>query len=101
MLIAIDADGTLIKRKGIPRGKSIKGCKPVKDAKQAVKWLQEKHQVYVFTNRNADEVVEWLDKNGFKKLVVTDRKLPNTKTYIDDRAIRFENNWQSICKLLG
>lgn len=101
MMYGIDFDGVLCEREGIPRVKSIKGCKPVKDALQAVKWIMEQgHTVYIFTNRDADEVIKWMDKWKFPWIPVHNIKLPDTTMYIDDRAVRF-TNWQDICKLLG
>ena len=72
----------------------------MKNALEAINWLQEEHTVYMFTNRNAEEVEEWLVEQGFPPLLVTNRKLPDTHIYIDDRAIRF-TNWKDMCKLLG
>ena len=101
MRYGIDFDGVICERKGIPRKSSIRGCKPMKDAKQAIEWIIDQgHEVYVFTNRNWDEVEKWLVKHKFPTMLVTDRKLPDTALYIDDRAYRF-TDWQDICKLLG
>lgn len=99
MKIAIDFDGVICQHKTIPSEKEIDNLDPIYQSFEAIKWLQNKHELYVLTNRNNDEVVKWLDKNDFKNLLVTDRKLPDTKMYIDDRAVRF-TNWQDICKFL-
>jgi len=101
-LISVDFDGTICERSGITRKPSIDNEKPVKYAKEAILYLMERgHEIYIQSNRNSDEILVWLKANDFPLLEITDKKKPNTAIYIDDRAIRFENNWQSICKLFG
>lgn len=101
-LISIDFDGTICKRSGIPRTSGIDNEKPIKYAKEAILYLMSKgHEIYIQSNRNPDEILIWLKANEFPLVEITDHKKPNTAVYIDDRAIRFENNWQSICKLFG
>ena len=100
MIVDCDFDGVICQHEKIPSETTIDNLKPVKQSKEAIKWLQKKHLVYVLTNRPAGQVVPWLVKNGFKGLVVTDKKLPETKMIIDDRAIRFIS-WSDTCKLLG
>ncbi len=103
--IAIDFDGTICDRKGIPRKDDYMADKPTKDALEAVWWLfKQGFEPYILTNRRITQwpgIRYWLFMNGFPSLKITNRKLPKTTMYIDDRAIRFENNWQSICKMLG
>ncbi|SRR5258706_4123189 len=100
MLIAIDFDGTLAKRVGIPtREDEVVDLKPMKGALDTVKLLQHlKHEVYVFTaNKNLYDIEEWLKRNDFPKLMVTNIKQIGTQVYIDDRALRF-TNWNDIRK---
>lgn len=99
MMIAIDFDGVICQHKTIPSELSIDNLKPIKNAIPAIKLLQKHHILYVLTNRYPSDVVKWLNKNGFKKLIVTDKKLPGTSLYLDDRAYRF-TNWEDVCKLL-
>lgn len=97
MKIAIDFDGTICKRRGIPTVMSDYD-KPIEDALDAIKlFIQQGHQVWVFTsNTDLDKVANWLRKNNFPQLEVTNIKRP-AHVYIDDRAIRF-TNWQDIRK---
>ena len=102
--ISTDFDGVLCDRKGIPRNGNWRECEPVPDSLEAIKFLTTKYVVYISTNRPQKEwidIKEWLEGYGFPKMTVTNKKLPDTIAYIDDRAIRFENNWLSICKYFG
>lgn len=102
MKYALDFDGTLAKRNGIPtRTENIEDLVPMEGAVEAVKWLLAcGHELYVFTNNKYPQLIEqWLSKNGLPVLRVTNIKESGTKAYIDDRAIRF-TSWQDIRKLL-
>jgi len=105
MILGIDFDGVICKRTGFPRGLEFMGCEPTKGAVEAVWWLRKQgHNIYVLTGRTSEDwsdVKKWLKKWRFPKLEVTNVKKAGTAIYVDDRAIRFENNWYSICKLLG
>jgi len=97
-VIAVDFDGVLHEFKEgwtreIPEGK------PVKDSLWAIKELTNKgFSIVVYTSRaNLEAVSLWLRQNGFPALEVTNHK-PIAIAYIDDRGIRFENNWESIVK---
>jgi len=102
--IAVDFDNVLIQHSGVPAKDKDFTEKPVKDAVEAIKWLiKQGHEVYVLTARfNTDwsKISGWLEKWGFPDLRVTNVKLNNTSTYIDDRAIRF-TNWQDIYRYFG
>ena len=104
MRISIDFDGVLIDGKGIPRKPDVGRGKPKEYAVEAVKFLQGLgYECYVLTARGKQEwegIRKWLKKHKFPEMEVTNRKM-NAVAYIDDRAVRFENNWQSICKLFG
>jgi 5'(3')-deoxyribonucleotidase len=100
MRIAIDFDGVICKRDGIPRTNDFRDCPPMKNALEAVRWLNDHHDIYILTNRRKDDrcyVRAWLVKHGFPLVLVTNRKMPKTSVYIDDRAIRF-TNWLDISK---
>lgn len=102
MKYALDFDGTLAQRTGIPtNSENVKDCKPNEGSLEAVKWLLLcGHDLYVFTNNDHPEQIEdWLVDSGFPKLRVTNIKEKGTKAYVDDRAIRF-TNWQDIRKIL-
>jgi len=98
MKIAIDFDGVICKRQGIPTIAGWKNAKPVDGALDSINLLIGLgHKVWVFTsNPEPEKVVGWLIKNKFPEIEVTDIKKP-AHIYIDDRAIRF-TNWQDIRK---
>lgn len=101
MKIAVDFDGVICQRMGIPRKPSIENTVPVADSKKALEWLiREGHDPYILTNREQQEVYDWLDRWQFPPISVTNMKQPETVLYIDDRAVRF-TNWQDVCKLIG
>ena len=103
MRLSLDFDGVICERNEIPRKKNWRKCKPMKLAKEGIWTLLENYEVYILTNRPEeewDDIYKWLLKNGFPSLLVTNKKLPNTFAYIDDRAIRF-TNWLDICKYFG
>lgn len=103
MKIAIDFDGVIVKRKGIPTTGSFWGCKPVKGALASIELLiNSGHELYICTNRNKkgfENIGVWLLSNNFPKLKITNRKLANTTIYLDDRAVRF-TNWNDFRKLI-
>ena len=102
MIIACDFDGVLIERKSIPRPEDFEKDKPMKDAREAVKFLIERgHEVFILTSRRADnwpKIRRWLEKHDFPWLRITDTK-ENATIYLDDRAIRF-TNWLDFIKLI-
>ena len=97
MNIAIDFDGVIIKRNGIPTIRTWDD-KPIEGALDAINLLlSQGKKLWVFTsNKEPEKVKEWLKNNGFPELEVTNIKKP-AHVYIDDRAIGF-TNWQDIRK---
>lgn len=102
--IAIDFDGTLIDGDGIPRKINISTGKPKKEAAAAIKFLQDLgYECYVLTSRKEIEwgmIKSWLREHGFPEMEVTNIKSPSV-VYIDDRGMRFKDNWQDICRYFG
>ena len=100
MNIAIDFDGVIIKREGIPTD-SRWNDDPMWGALETIILLKSLgHNVWVFTsNPELRKVREWMSAHEFPKLKVTNKKIP-AHIYIDDRAIRF-TNWQDIRKYFG
>jgi len=101
MNIAIDFDGVICKRAGIPTIRDWKNAQPMEGALDAINLLRKNgHNVWVFTSNPEPQLVEeWLKENKFPELDVTNVKLP-AHAYIDDRAIRF-TDWQDIRKYFG
>jgi len=98
MKIAIDFDGVICERTGIPTKKGL--GKPMKGALDAIKLFKKLgHKVWVFTSNPEPQMVRmWLDKHNFPKIDVRNTKDP-AHIYIDDRAVRF-TNWQDIRKYI-
>lgn len=102
MKIAVDFDGVICKREGIPTSKA--DWYPngeVEGALASIEYLISLgHDVWIFTsNPDPEKVKKWLWKNGFPALKVSRQKTPS-HMYIDDRAVRF-TNWQDIRKYFG
>lgn len=56
-------------------------------------------KLYVLTSRtNLEPVARWLEKYGFPSMTLT-RVKPIAIAYIDDRAVRFDGNWDALRKL--
>jgi hypothetical protein len=98
MKIAIDFDGVICKREGIPTEMNWEDIPMEGSIDTIVLLLQQGHEVWVFTsNPELDKVRAWLFAHDFPmELEVTNIKKP-AHVYIDDRAIRF-TNWQDIRK---
>jgi len=99
--VAIDFDGVVVKRTGIPTQGTFENCEPMKGALDSIKlFLSTGFEVYICTNREHYEWLRmklWLIKYGFPEIRITNKKEKETTVYIDDRAIRF-TNWQDIRK---
>jgi thiamine monophosphate kinase len=101
MKIGIDFDGVIVERNEIPRETDFFLCRPTENALKAIKWLREKHEVYVCTSRReVDKIKRWLNQYGFPPLRITNWKEEGTHIYLDDRAVRF-TTWLDFCKLMG
>ena len=103
-MLGIDFDGVIVERPGIPRKDDYMADKPVKDALEAIWWLEKNDlEPYVLTNRRKTEwpgIRYWMHMHGFPRLKITNKKLKGTVIYLDDRAVRFQG-WQDFVKLLG
>ena len=101
MKLAIDFDSTLVKRKGIPSNGNPWLEKPLVGARESINLFLEKgYDLYICTNREHYEwpkIKEWLIKNKFPEMRITNKKELGTTVYIDDRALRF-TSWQDIRK---
>lgn len=110
--IAIDFDGVIHKcSKGFYDGTIYDD--PVEGSLEAIKKLNKKYTIVVFTakakkerplinNKTGKELVsDWLDKYGYSPYVsdITAEK-PRAFIYIDDRGYRFEN-WEHTLKFLN
>ena len=105
--LAIDFDGVIHTFNGWGDGTCY--GQPIEGSIEAVRRLSQKYNIIIFTakarpdrplvnGRTGHELVtEWLDKFELTQYIdyVTHEK-PRAKFYIDDKGIRFDNNWQEI-----
>lgn len=111
--VAIDFDGVIHSySKGWYDGSVYD--KPVDGTEEALLYLLDNYSVFIFTSRDVNQVLEWMNKNfpGISVEIIqdetfwnkegvigiTNKKLPAV-AYIDDRAIRF-TNWNETLELL-
>ena len=97
--IAVDLDGVIHSfHKGWHDG-TLYGY-VIDGAQKEIKRLQdEKYIIMIFTTRtNFKDIKKWLSEKGINNVEVTNIKPKDAIAFIDDRAIRFENNWSSIVK---
>lgn len=110
--IAVDFDGVIHDFKGWGDGTCYGD--PLPSALEALERLSKEYNVIIFTakarpdrplvnGKTGQELVEeWLHKHDVMKYIdyVTFEK-PRAKFYIDDKAIRYDNNWIEILKEVG
>lgn len=90
--ICVDFDGVLNEYNGYEEGDL---GEPLSGSQVFIKELRRKYKVVILTSRPKEQVINWLSNNGFPSMKVTNRKVPAV-AYIDDRAIRFNGNYQTI-----
>jgi hypothetical protein len=107
--VAVDFDGVIhAYSKGWQDGTIYD--EPMPGAIDGLRRLQERYAVFVFTSREIEQVLPWLEAQGLDvaadgppyptfwnhqdQILVTQRKLPAV-AYIDDRAVRFVD-WESV-----
>jgi len=111
--IAVDFDGVIHDFKGWGDGTCYGD--PLPGSLEALKKLSEQYNVIIFTAKARPDrplvngmtgmelVKEWLEKHDVIKYIdyITYEK-PRAKYYIDDKAIKYDNNWgeilQEVCK---
>ena len=98
-IIAVDFDGVIHSfHKGWQDGSLYGGV--IEGAVKEINRLQkEGFEIVIFTTRtNFVEILKWLQEKGIFNVEITNIKPKDAIAFIDDRAIRFENNWSSIVK---
>lgn len=100
--LCIDFDGVLHRYSQGWKGHHDIYDDPVPGAVEACYALAEAGwKLYVLSSRaHMEPIAEWLLKHGFPPMILT-RIKPIAVAYIDDRAIRFEDNWLSIRKMFA
>lgn len=89
--ICVDFDGVLNEYNGYEEGNP---GEPLSGSQDFIKELRRKYKVVILTSRQKEQVIDWLNNNGFPSMKVTNRKVPAV-AYIDDRAIQFNGNYTS------
>ena len=105
--VMIDFDGVIHSYDNGWQGGEIYG-NVIEGAKEAIDVLKEKYQIVIFTTRaskryndlvSSDKLVAdvsaWLKEHDIYFDKITSDKL-GAICYVDDKAIRFENNWKDI-----
>ena len=96
MRLVIDIDGTICTEE---RTFSRSLAAPKEGAVETVnKLFKSGHTILFYTARSWNEyemTQDWLKRNGFKYHQLIMGK-PIGDFWIDDRAIKFENNWENI-----
>lgn len=87
--ICVDFDGVLNEYDGYEEGDL---GEPLTGSKEFIKELRKKYKVVILTSRPKEQVIDWLNNNGFPSMKVTNRKVPAV-AYIDDRAIQFKESY--------
>lgn len=65
---------------------------PLSASKEFIRQLRKKYKVVILTSRPKEQVINWLNNNGFPSMEITNRKIPAV-AYIDDRAIQFKGSY--------
>jgi hypothetical protein len=104
MKVALDFDGVICERYGLPRPMDFRDCPPTENCEQAIKFLiKQGHDLYILTRRDKKDwkkMEDWMKANNLHKIRISNTKEADTAILIDDRAIRF-TNWLDICKYFG
>lgn len=100
--LCIDFDGVLHRYSKGWLGHDAIYDEPVEGAVQACWDLADAGwKLYVLTSRqHLEPVGKWLAAYDFPPMMLT-RIKPIAVAYIDDRAVRFEDNWSSIRKMFA
>lgn len=96
--IAIDFDGVLNNYKGYDPDNLET---PRKGVKQFLETLNKKYTIIIHSTRPSDKIEHWLHQNKLDTYIqrVTQNK-PPAIAYIDDRAIRFNGDYQECLQNL-
>ena len=110
--IAIDFDGVI---HNFDKGWHDGTCygEPISEALESIKTLSKKYNIIIFSAKVRPDrplvngktgyelVEEWLEKYNVRQYVdeITYEK-PRAEYYIDDKGIKFDNNWKEILELL-
>ena len=93
--ICVDFDGVLNNYKGYKGSDEL--YEPSTGAKKNKKKLSEKYTVIILSARTPAKIYDWLIKHDLSQYVCdVTRTKPGAVAYIDDRALRFEGNYDKV-----
>ena len=98
--IILDFDGVIHSYTSGWQGATAIPDPPTDGAREAIARLRERYEVVVVSSRcyqdgGRSAISVWLDKHGIVVDRVTDEKPPHV-CVVDDRALRFEGDWQAV-----
>lgn len=97
-IVSIDLDGVL----NTYKGDYVKDrLSPMKEgADEFLENLSREYRIEIFTVRDLNLTKEWLIKNKLIQYIenITDRKNPFASVILDDRAIKFDGNYNKAYK---
>ncbi len=97
-VIAVDLDGTLAHHDPKAQYKASEIGEPIAPMLERVKrWIEEGHEVVIFTARVGEEgayphIQAWLRKHGIRGVAITNKKRADFKEMWDDRAVAVQRN---------
>lgn len=98
--VILDFDGVIHSYQSGWKGADVIPDPPTDGAKEAIAILREKYIVVVVSSRchqpgGIEAIKAWLTLHGIEVDDVSNDKPPHIVT-VDDRAFRFEGNWQAV-----
>jgi hypothetical protein len=102
MILAIDFDGTIHDNKNPLPGRRM-GL-PIPGAKEALQhFLEQGHRIVIFSvwGNNPKPIEDWMQFYQIPYHEITNIKPPSLDFLIDDKAIKFKNNWEEIIHILS
>lgn len=93
--ICVDFDGVLNNYKGYKGSDEL--YEPSTGAKEFLQKLSEKYTVVILSARTPAKIYDWLIEHDLSQYVCdVTRTKPGAVAYIDDRALRFEGNYDKV-----
>ena len=93
--ICVDFDGVLNNYKGYKGSDEL--YEPSTGAKEFLQKLSEKYTIIILSARTPAKIYDWLIKYDLSQYVCdVTRTKPGAVAYIDDRALRFEGNYDKV-----
>ena len=95
--ICVDFDGVLNNYTGWQGEEEL--FTPRENSKEFLRRLKQEYNIIIFTTRDTDNVKEWMDLYKMPYNSITNKK-EGAYAYIDDRALKFNGNYNDCLKEL-